>query len=341
MKIAVAVLLVSVLVTGAVSYSWTVTPHGRLDYGAAVFSRLVDWQRGEEAIAYNDEQRRATGRYTKKYMDSLGFEPAYRTRDISVPAAWGDISVRVYMPRGEGPFPALMHYHGGGFWAGGDYVHDGPVQHLSRQASVAVFSVDYRLAPEHPFPAALEDCYRVLQYVMEHARELNVDAARLGVIGASAGGNLAAAVALMARDRGGPRLSVQILEIPLADISGRKQWVSYGEMGDDYFLRTSDLDGMFGRYAPDPRHRLGAYASPLLAQDHGGLPPAMVVVAQFDPLRDQGLAYAEALDEDGVPVILDVVAGAIHGFAGSAGKHRALLEREVRFLREIFHDQHN
>lgn len=339
MKIATALLLASVLAAGAVSYSWTVTPHGCLDYGAAVFSRLLSWQRGEEAIAYNDAQRRGIGRFTKKYMDALGFEPAYRTRDIRVPAAWGDIPVRVYMPRGEGPFPALLHYHGGGFWAGGGYVHDGPVRHLSQQASVAVFSVDYRLAPEHPFPAALEDCYRALQYVMEHARELNVDPARLGVIGGSAGGNLSAAVALMARDQGGPALSVQILEIPLVDISGHKQWASYDEMGDDYFLRVSDLDAMFERYAPDRHQRLGAYASPLLAEDHGGLPPAMVVVAQFDPLRDQGVAYAGALAKDGVSVILDVVEGAIHGFAGSAGKHRALLDREARFLREIFHDQ--
>lgn len=341
MKIAVSLLLVSALVAGAVSYSWTFTPHGRLDYGAAVFSRLLNWQRGDEPIAYNDEQRRATGRFTKKYMDSLGFEPAHIQRDIRVPAPWGEIPVRVYMPAGEGPFPALMHYHGGGFWAGGGYVHDGPVQQLSTRVGVAVFSVDYRLAPEHPFPAALEDCYRALQYVVEHARGLGVDPARVGVIGGSAGGNLSAAVALMARDRGGPALSAQILEIPLVDISGRRHWASYDAMGDDYFLRASDLDDMVDRYAPERRDRLSPYASPLLAEDHGGLPPAMVVVAQFDPLRDQGFAYAEALALDGVPVVLDVVEGAVHGFAGSADRRLALLGREERFLREIFHDQND
>jgi acetyl esterase len=210
--------------------------------------------------------------------------------------------------------------------------------HFAVGAEAIVVSVDYRLAPEDPYPAALDDCYAVLLWLHEHGAELGGDPERIAVGGGSAGGNLAAAVALKARDLGGPPLRFQYLLVPATDLSGTRNWSSFEETADAYVLKVSGIAQMIDRYVPDPALRSSPYVSPLLAEDLSGLPPALVVTNLFDPLRDQGEAYAERLREAGVPVTLHREPGSLHGFIGSpdraarvqamaAGKVRAALAR--------------
>lgn len=335
MKRALRYLLLAVLllVAGAavVLYRWTHTPYGRLDPGAAVVSKLASWS-PRPARPYSPEHR------AQLNAQAGGYAPKYEggdlaQRDVGIPAPWGVVRVRIYTPRGRGPFPAVLNVHGGGFFMGDGYVLDATVQELASRADLVAVSVDYRLAPEHPFPAALEDSYRALEWLHENAAVLNVDRGRVGVMGASAGGNIAAALTLMWRDRGGAPLAFQYLSVPSTDISERTHWRSFDEMGDEYSLRVTGIREMQDIYAPGAGTKLNAYASPLLAETHRGLPPALIVVAQFDPLRDQGIAYAKALERDGVVVSLRVVPGALHGFVGSPARARENMNVAVEWLR--------
>ena len=318
-----------------VSSSWTFTPQGRLDYGAAVAARLSAWS---DTPLHVDVSRRAEANAAMARVMG-GTLPAggFSQQDILVPAAWGNIPVRVYRPDGAEPVPAMLNFHGGGFWMGDGYIFDPLVVEMALRAGVAVFSVDYRLAPEHPFPAALDDCYRVLQWLAENAGRFGVDAARLGVMGQSAGGNLAAAVALKARDAGGPALAFQYLQVPTVDLSDRGDWPSFAEAGDDYFLKVSAFPSMRDAYLPRPQDQLDPYASPLRAASHRDLPPALIVAAQFDPLRDQALAYADALRAAGVPVETVVVPGVLHGFIGTPARAREHIAVEARAIQRAFY----
>jgi acetyl esterase len=189
--------------------------------------------------------------------------------------------------------------------------HDGLCRELANRSGAIIVSVEYRLAPEHPFPAAPEDCYAATSWVAEHASEFGGDPARLAVAGDSAGGNLSAVVALMARERGGPPLRFQLLIYPGVDC--RMGYPSIDENGTGYFLTKADMHWFYGHYGADPNDWR---ASPLLAPDHSGLPPALVLTAEYDPLRDEGEAYARKLREAGVPVTLRCYDGQIHGFIG-------------------------
>jgi acetyl esterase len=172
--------------------------------------------------------------------------------------------------------------------------------------------VDYRLAPEARYPAAAEDCFAATKWVAENARALGVDAARIGIGGDSAGGNLTAVVALMARDRGGPALRHQLLIYPVTDADFSR--ASYRENAEGYLLTTKAMEWFWGHYVPDPARRQEAYAAPLRAKDLSGLPPAFVLTAEYDPLRDEGEAFAARLQQAGVPTRLQRYDGAIHGF---------------------------
>jgi acetyl esterase len=239
-----------------------------------------------------------------------GPDPA-ATTDHRVPVDGGEIAVRVYRPHGAGPFPVHVYFHGGGFWLG-ELDHSDPTcRAISAGAGCVVASVDYRLAPEHAFPTAAEDSYAALQWVVAHAPELDVDASRVSVGGGSAGGNLTAVVALMARDRGGPRLVFQVLEIPVTDLTMSQP--SVDENGAGYLLTRDSMRQYTGYYlgeAGDPKH---PYASPLFAEDLRGLPPALVMTAEFDPLRDEGEAYGQRLREAGVPTTIRRWEGQLHG----------------------------
>ena len=245
-----------------------------------------------------------------------------------------DLPIRSYRPYGAGERPPVVVYlHGGGWTIGDLQTHDEPCRALAAGTGAVVVSVDYRLAPEHPFPAAVDDAYAAACFVAGNAEDLGVDADRLVIAGDSAGGNLAAAVSLLARDRSGPTIALQVLIYPAVDFdfdSGR--WPSLEENATGYFLHLetmrwfADCYGGTGLLAGDPR------AAPIRATDHAGLPPVHVSVAGFDPLRDEGLGYAEALARAGVPVTLCRHDDQVHGywhFAPSVESSGAAREADI------------
>ena len=245
----------------------------------------------------------------------LAPEPVARVTDHTVPVAGGEISVRLFLPDGPGPHPVFVHFHGGG-WVFGtidSVVNDAKCSRICRAAGCAVATVEYRLAPEYRFPTAAEDCYAALQFVVDSAEELELDPARVAVGGESAGGNLAAVVSLMARDRSGPQLVLQLLEVPVTDVRATSgTYPSAQRFAAGYGLDQTEMEYYAEQYASateldDP------YVSPLAASDLTGLPPAHVLTAEYDVLRDSGEAYARRLREAGVPVTLTRMLGQTHG----------------------------
>jgi acetyl esterase len=231
--------------------------------------------------------------------------------DVGVPVDGGSIDVRVYRPEAAGRLPVLVYAHGGGFVFCDLDSHDGLCRNLANLIPAVVVSVDYRLAPEHAWPTAAEDVYAVTQWVAQHAQDFGGDAQRIAVGGDSAGGNLAAVTALMARDRGGPALAGQLLLYPV--IAADFDTESYRLFGAGYYNPRPALQWYWDQYVPDPADRDHPYASPLRARLHG-LPPAIVVLAGHDPLRDEGGAYADALESAGVSTVRCPYEGGIHGF---------------------------
>jgi acetyl esterase len=239
-------------------------------------------------------------------------EPVARVEERTLPGPAGDVPVRIYTPEGEGPFPVLVYFHGGGFVLCDLDTHDGTCRSLARGAGCVVVSVDYRLAPEHPFPAGPEDCYAATRWVAERASELGVDASRLAVGGDSAGGNLAAVVSLLAAERGGPSLRFALLVYPVTNCDFSTE--SYRENAEGYFLTTDMMKWFWEQYLSDPRDGEKPHASPLRAPDLSAHPPAHVVTAGYDPLRDEGEAFATRLREAGVDVTARRYDGMFHGF---------------------------
>ena len=231
--------------------------------------------------------------------------------DHEIPGPDGSIPVRVYTPGAPAPRPLVVFFHGGGFVFCSIDTHDGPCRRLANAAGAVVVSVGYRLAPEDPFPAGLEDCYAATVWSHDHADELGADPQRLAVAGDSAGGNLAAATTLVARERGGPAIRFQALVYPVIDAACDS--ASYDENASGYFLEARDMHWFWNHYLGTAGDRSDPHASPIRA-DLAGLPPAVVVTAQYDPLRDEGEAYAAALRDAGVAVSHRRFDGMIHGF---------------------------
>ena len=234
--------------------------------------------------------------------------------DASADGPAGAIPVRVYRPAGAGtaPLPILVWYHGGGWVIGDLDTADTTCRKLANRSGALVVSVDYRLAPEHPAPASVEDCWAALSWVAGAATKLGGDASQLAVGGDSAGGNLSALLALRARDNGGPALRYQLLVYPATDLT--MSYPSHAENGDGYMLTNEATAWFLGHYLgpdDDPKH---PSLSPLHADDLSGVAPAFIVTAEFDPLRDEGEAYAARLRDSGVPVELRRYDGMIHGF---------------------------
>jgi acetyl esterase len=236
-----------------------------------------------------------------------------RVDEMKIPGPGGEIPIRVYWPRENGPLPVLVYYHGGGWVIGNLDTGDSQCRMLANRAPAVVVSVDYRLAPEHRFPAAVEDCYAALEWVFRNADRLDVDPSRIAVGGGSAGGNLAAAVALMARDRGGPRLAYQVMFYPATNLRDLST-ASHRDFANGYGLTREHVEFFRDSYLPDVADRKNPYASPLLAESLEGLPPAIVITAGFDVLRDEGIAYAERLEAAGVPAASVEYPSMIHGF---------------------------
>ncbi|MDQ1477627.1 MAG: acetyl esterase [Actinomycetota bacterium] len=256
------------------------------------------------------------------------------TTDHRVPVAGGEITVRIYTPFGSGPFPAHLHLHGGGFWVGMLEQSDTKCRETAQGAGCVVVAVGYRLAPKHKFPVALEDCFTALEWVVANAAELGIDVSRLSVGGVSAGANLATVVTVMARDRGGPPLVFQVLEVPVTDLT--LSFPSMTEYGTGYVLTEEACARNARLYLADPDQATDPYASPYFADDLSGLPPALVVTAEFDPVRDEGEAYAQSLEAAGVAVTSVRMRGHVHGSMAftnllpSAREHRALVHASLR-----------
>ncbi len=246
----------------------------------------------------------------------------YRTLNATMPSpdgvdvedlTAGDIPVRVYRVSKDKGQPVLVYFHGGGWVIGDLETHDGPCRQLALAADCTVVAIDYRLAPEHPFPASIDDCYRATQWVADNADSLGIDADKLSVAGDSAGGNLSASVRIKARDENGPEICFQLLIYPVTD--ARMNTVSYDDNSDGYLLTRESMQWFWNHYIGDD-HVDNPLASPLAASDHSKLPPACIITAEFDPLRDEGEAYGEALRQAGVTTKIVRFDGMIHGFFG-------------------------
>jgi acetyl esterase len=235
-----------------------------------------------------------------------------RVESRTLPGPAGEIPVRIYAASEARGLPALVYFHGGGFVIGDLDTHDGTCRSLAKAIGCIVVSVDYRLAPEHKFPAGPEDCYAATRWVVEKGAEIGVDGTRVAIGGDSAGGNLAVVVALMARDRGGPALRHQLLVYPVANHDFSTP--SYEENKQGYLLSREMMRWFWNHYLADAKDGAQPYASPLRAASLKGLPPAHVITAEFDPLRDEGEALAARLARDGVPTTHTRYDGMIHGF---------------------------
>ncbi len=260
----------------------------------------------EARVQYRDLLRAVAGR-----------TPAlWRVFDRSIPGPDDELTLRLYQPC-AGPRPALVFFHGGG-WSFGDLdSHDHVCRWLCLYSGCVVAAVDYRLAPEYKFPAAIEDAIAATTWVAENAETIGADTSRIAVGGDSAGGNLASVVALHARDSGAPALRFQLLIYPAVDMTMSSP--SHAAFGDGFRLTRPLMVWSCANYLRDGRDLLDSRASPLFATDHSRLPPALIVTAQFDPLHDEGKRYAETLAASGTPVIHRCEEGMIHGFVGFTG----------------------
>jgi len=234
---------------------------------------------------------------------------------LLAPGPGGPIPLRAYRPAGSAAdeaLPALMYFHGGGWVIGDLDTHDVVCRQLANGARCAVFSVDYRMGPESPFPAAVDDCIAATKWAAGEAAQLRIDAKRIAVGGDSAGGNLATVVALAARDAGGPGLVFQLLIYPATD--QRYSFPSIDRNGEGYLLTKQSMEYFRGHYLPRRQDWEDWRASPLLAKSLAGLPPALVITAGFDPLVDEGRAYAERLAAEGVAMAYREFPDMVHGF---------------------------
>ena len=238
-------------------------------------------------------------------------EPVADVSNHSVAVKGGSIPVRVYRPAGTGPHPVVVYFHGGGFVFGDIDLVDKVARSLCNAAKATIVSVGYRKAPEHPYPTAPEDCYAALLWTSANAATLGVDAARIAVIGDSAGGNLAAVMTQMTRDRKGPKIVHQVLVYPVVDAGG--DYPSRTENAAGYLLTSKAMTWFFGHYFTKPGQSNEPYSSPIRG-NLAGLPAATVITAGFDPLRDEGDAYAAALTKAGVKVDHIRNPTMIHGF---------------------------
>ena len=264
----------------------------------------------------------------------------YRVEDRQIPGPAQPIKVRIYTPRASkehSSLPVLVWYHGGGFVIGDLDSHDSACRALANQAECLVVAVDYRLAPEHKFPGAVEDCEAALHWVAAHATELGGDPGRIAVGGDSAGGNLAAVVALLAREKGGPKLCFQLLIYPC--VAPEPETPSHHQFAEGYLLTRKTITWFFKQYLRSSKDTRDPRYAPLEEKDLSSLPPALVIVAGFDPLRDEGVDYAKALIDAGNQVTLSNYEGMIHGFylmGGMLDKANQAIEESAEHLKSAF-----
>ena len=282
--------------------------------------RLIDLMAAANRPAWNTlSPQAARDLYLSLRPGAQGPRPAdVKVMDRTIPGPAGELPVRLYRPASapaDALLPALVYAHGGGWVFGNLDSHDVLCAQLALEAGIAVFHVDYRLAPEARFPGAFDDVVAALQWVAANGASVGIDPTRLAIGGDSAGGNLAAAVALWARDNGGPKLLMQLLAYPVTDAVARTE--SYRHFEDGYGLNAVTMEWFFDHYTPEKANRGDWRVSPLRAASLAGLPPALVVTAGYDPLRDEGRAYAWRLQQEGTQADLVEFGGMLHGFLSS------------------------
>ena len=256
-----------------------------------------------------------------------------KVEDRVVSGPHGEIPVRIYTPSGSGPFPILMLFHGGGFVFGNIDTYDGNARRICVGAGCIVVSVEYRVAPENKFPAAPDDCYSATLWAAENAASLNGGASRMAVCGDSAGGNLSTVICMMARDKGGPRIRMQVLRCPVTHRNFEPLTV------DTELTPKSSREWWWKQYLADEADAQNPYACPMTSKDLAGLPPALIITAEYDELRDEGEAYAQMLEEAGVHttcVRYDGMFHVFHMYPAYIDKAKEALEHEFSMLREAF-----
>jgi acetyl esterase len=282
--------------------------------------RLIDLMAAANRPAWNTlSPQAARDLYLSLRPAAQGPRPAEaKVVDRTIAGPAGDLAVRIYRPASapaDAKLPCLVYAHGGGWVFGNLDSHDVLCAQFALEAGIVVFAIDYRLAPEARFPGAFDDVVAGLKWVAANGASIGVDPTRLAIGGDSAGGNLAAAVAIWARDNGGPRLRLQLLAYPVTDAVGRAE--SYRRYEDGYGLNAATMEWFFDHYTPDKASRGDWRISPLRATSLGGLPPALVITAGYDPLRDEGRAYAFRLHQEGTQADLVEFGGMLHGFLSS------------------------
>jgi len=252
------------------------------------------------------------------------------TMDRFIPCPWGTIRVRIYTPEGIGPFPVFVFFHGGGWVTNSIETHDSVCRHITKLSECIVVSVDYRKPPEHKFPAPVEDAYTATQWVFNNANSFNGDPGRLAVGGDSSGGNLAAAVCLLNRDQGGPAIKQQVLLYPVTDyyLPGT---ATYSEFASGYTLGRDLLIWCWNHYLKSDEDINNPYICPLRSASFANLPPAFIITAEYDPLREECELYAKKLQDAGVDVTLTRYAGMVHGFI----MHWRIYDKALDSLHEI------
>ena len=291
---------------------------------------LLDQMAAAKQPAFHSQSPADARKSMGAMLEALGpGEPVRHVEDREIPGPWGVIPVRIYQPSGK-PDGILVYFHGGG-WVVGDLAsHDYVCRALTKAAGCVVVAVDYRLAPENKFPAASTDCYAATRWAAENATSLGSDLDHIAVGGDSAGGNLAAVVALMARDRRGPKLRHQMLIYPAIDAAmdtpSQNQFTQ-----DGFVLSKLDMQWFWGHYLKSPEDAKDPYASPNRSTDLRRLPPAHIITAEYDPLRDEGEAYGEQLKRAGNKVVMKRYAGVVHGFVSL----QAMIDQGKTATREL------
>ena len=332
--IAGAVLLTFAVIGAGVVYSWTFTPHGRLDLLFAAGLQLAE-SLPPPGTTPVEEERAAIREVMGQWWGDP--KPLPRVEDRRIPGPDSDVPIRVYWPSRADRQAILVFYHGGGFRLGDLDSYDAICRELAVRSGATIVSVGYRLAPEHVYPAAVDDSYAALEWVHAHAADIGGDAARLAVGGDSAGGNLAAAVSLKARDLTGPPIAFQLLIYPVLNFA-EMETESHKLFAEGYLIGGAAHEFTRDAYLPTPADRRRPYASPLLADDLTDLPPALIITAEFDPLRDEGEMYARKLADAGVQTRATRYEGVPHAFLyappAMSRKADAALDEAAAALRE-------
>jgi acetyl esterase len=299
------------LLFALIIHQWRKTPYGLLEFRTAFFLRILRLFRRFRVDLEGSVEKNRANILRNALLAQGRKEEVFCVEESAFPGPGGEIKIRLYTPEDREDLPILLYYHGGGMVFGCIDTHDGVCRSLANTCRAVIVSVEYRLAPENPYPAAVEDAYAALLWAARG--ELRADSAKIIVAGDSAGGNLAAVVSLMARDQKGPEISLQVLIYPVTNISATDT-PSYIRFETGYGLTMREVKWFRSQYLPRKEDWTHPHASPLLAESHAALPPALIVAAEFDVLSSEAEAYGEALRKAGVPAKYVCYPGMVHGF---------------------------